>query len=584
MAQKVKGITIEIGGDSTGLQNALKKADTQIKKTQKELKSIEAALKLDPGNVDLLAARQRKLAESVKQTKEAYEAVAKARQKAEEQLKNGEITQAQFDEVNKELVFRENAYRKAELAARSYNVALKDLGSSAAYVAEQTKALSIAGAAVIGGLATAAVKTGQWADELLTLSQQTGLTTDELQKMEYASELVDVSVDSMTGAMAKLTRNMTDTGGAASQAFDRLGVSVLGADGQMRSSSDVFYATLEALSRVRNETERDQLAMQLFGRSANELAGIIDDGGAALRAYGDEAERNGSIIDNALVQSMGEFNDKIDAFKAQAVPQLLQAGGNAIEALTPLLESFIGIVSGLLEVIGSLDPTLIQVIATMAMFAASIHPISLGVRELAKTILFFTAGGLTEMINVLGTAGGKMTAIVALLGLLAMLVMQVANAWGDMSGWEKAISVMGALVIAATAAAIALGAVQSAASMGIAAAAIVAGIIAITAAVNSATKRKAESNQRVMPMMASGGELWRGSAIVGEAGPELLTMDNGHAVVQPLTTNNYNTTTNNYGSSRPQIIQVTLDKQVLAEGLYDPMQELEKAHGPNWTR
>ena len=117
MAQKVKGITIEVGGDSTGLQNALKKADTQIKKTQKELKSIEAALKLDPGNVDLLAARQRKLAESVKQTKEAYEAVAKARQKAEEQLKNGEITQAQFDEVNKELVFRENAYRKAELAA-----------------------------------------------------------------------------------------------------------------------------------------------------------------------------------------------------------------------------------------------------------------------------------------------------------------------------------------------------------------------------------------------------------------------------------------------------------------------------------
>ena len=236
--------------------------------------------------------------------------------------------------------------------------------------------MSIAGAAVIGGFATAAVKTGQWADELLTLSQQTGLTTDELQKMQYASELVDVSVDSMTGAMAKLTRNMTDTGGAASQAFDRLGVSVLGADGQMRSSSDVFYATLEALSRVGNETERDQLAMQLFGRSANELAGIIDDGGAALRAYGDEAERNGSIIDNALVQSMGEFNDKIDAFKAQAVPQLLQAGGNAIEALTPLLESFIGIVSGLLEVIGSLDPTLIQVVATMALFAASIHPIS----------------------------------------------------------------------------------------------------------------------------------------------------------------------------------------------------------------
>lgn len=581
----IKGITIEIGGDTTGLNKALKKVDSQVKSNQRELKELDKALKLDPKNVDLLAARQRKLAENVKLTKEAYDALKKAREDALEQLKNKEITPEQFGELNKALVLQEAQYKQAETAAKSYNVALKDLSTSAADVAQKTKAVSIACAAVVGTIGAAALKSAAWADDLKTLSAQTGLTTDDIQRMQYASDLVDVSLDSMTGALAKLTRNMADTGGAASQAFDRLGVSVMGADGQMRSSNAVFYDTLQALSRIANETERDQLAMQLFGRSANELAGIIDDGGAALKAYGDEAERNGVIIEENLVNSMASFQDKIDTFKASALPQLIQAGGNAIEALTPLIESLISVISGLLNTVGSLDPMLIQVVATMGLFAASISPIASGIAAAGRAIEFFTAGGLQSLVTMLQTTGGQMTAVVALLGLFAMLVAQVVNAWGDMSGWEKAISVMGSLVVAATAAAIALGAFQSAASLGIAAAAIVAGVVAVTAAINSATKRKNQAaNSKGVPMMAEGGTLYRGSAIVGEAGAELLTMDNGHAIVQPLTTNNYNTTTtNNYGVSR-QPIQLVLDGKVAAQALYDPLQDIGRNRGPQFAR
>ena len=270
---------------------------------------------------------------------------------------------------------------------------------------------------------------------------------------------------------------------------------------------------------------------------------------------------------------MGAFQDKIDQFKASALPELLKAGGAAIEALTPLLESLVGVLAGFLQIIGSIDPTLLQVVVTLGLFAASLSPIAHGISMVGAAISALVSGkALAGMVDLMNTFGGKATVVVALLGMLVALIMQISNAWGDMSGWEKAISVMGALVVAATAAAIALGAVQSAASMGIAAAAIVAGVVAITAAVNSATKR-AEQNQLTqqrggVPMMADGGVLSSGSAIVGEAGPELLTMQGGRAVVQPLT-NNY--TTNYNTSSQPLQVNIQLDRETMARALVSPM-------------
>jgi hypothetical protein len=66
-------------------------------------------------------------------------------------------------------------------------------------------------------------------------------------------------------------------------AFNDLGVSVTNADGSMRDAESVFNDTLKALSQIDNETERDQKAYEIFGKSADQLAGIIDDGGAALQ-------------------------------------------------------------------------------------------------------------------------------------------------------------------------------------------------------------------------------------------------------------------------------------------------------------
>ena len=571
-SSKIKGITIQIGGDTTGLDKALRKVDSTIKTTQDDLREVNKALKLDPKNTELLAQKQRLLAEAVSKTADKLKTLKEAQKQAAEQFKRGEISEEQYNALAIEVGKTEAALKAAKEAAADFNDECKRVSREAADVANATRGISIAGAATVATIATAAVKTAEWADELLTLSQQTGISTEQLQKFQYASDLVDVSVESMTGALAKMTRQLT---GAGEEKFRALGVATRDASGALRDSELIFYDVLAALGRVGNETERDVLAMDIFGKSANELAGIIDDGGAALKAYGDEAERNGSIVENELVESMGAFQDKIDQFKASALPELLKAGGAAIEALTPLLESLVGVLSGFLQIIGSIDPTLLQVVVTLGLFAASLSPIAHGISMVGTAISALVSGkALAGMVDLMNTFGGKATVVVALLGMLVALIMQISNAWGDMSGWEKAISVMGALVVAATAAAIALGAVQSAASMGIAAAAIVAGVVAITAAVNSATKR-AEQNQLTqqrggIPMMADGGVLSSGSAIVGEAGPELLTMQGGRAVVQPLT-NNY--TTNYNTSSQPLQVNIQLDGQTMARALVSPMSQ-----------
>ena len=571
-SSKIRGITIQIGGDTTGLDKALKKVDSTIKETQDDLKAVNKALKLDPKNTELLAQRQRLLADAVSKAADKLKTLKEAQKQAAEQFKRGEISEEQYNALSIEVGKAEAALKAAKEAAADFNDECKRVSREAADVANATRGISIAGAATVATIATAAVKTAEWADELLTLSQQTGISTEQLQKFQYASDLVDVSVESMTGALAKMTRQL---GGEGEEKFRALGVATRDANGALRDSELIFYDVLAALGRVGNETERDVLAMEIFGKSANELAGIIDDGGAALKAYGDEAERNGSIVENELVESMGAFQDKIDQFKASALPELLKAGGAAIEALTPLLESLVGVLTGFLQIIGSIDPTLLQVVVTLGLFAASLSPIAHGISMVGTAISALVSGkALAGMVDLMNTFGGKATVVVALLGMLVALIMQISNAWGDMSGWEKAISVMGALVVAATAAAIALGAVQSAASMGIAAAAIVAGVVAITAAVNSATKR-AEQNQLTqqrggIPMMATGGVLSSGSAIVGEAGPELLTMQGGRAVVQPLT-NNY--TTNYNTSSQPLQVNIQLDGQTMARALVSPMSQ-----------
>ncbi len=617
MANNIKGITIEIGGDTTGLDKALKGVNQQAKSTQSELKEINKALKLDPGNVELLEQKQRALADAVANTSQKLDTLKEAQRQAAEQLAKGEIGQEQYDALTREIVKTEAELKKATKEANNFSVgleqaktALNKVGSAAQDVANKTKGLSAAATGLLGAVGGLAIKTAQSADELNTLSKQTGISTDDLQKMQYAADLVDVSVENITGAMAKMKKGMAE-GDFGKAAFETLGVSVRDTSGALRDSNEVFYEVLTALSQIPNETERDTVAMEIFGKSADQLAGIIDDGGAQLKELGDEAANLGLILDEQTLGSLNEVNDTLDKLKAQAGAELAKAGSEALEALTPVLETVIEKLGELFEWIGSLDESQMKTILTIAAVVAAISPIA--------GIIATISGAITAFLNIWPqvqavAAGIKAFALANPLALVVAAVIALGaiiyTHWDQIkpileAAWKKVKEVFDNIAKKVTDVTNKIKSVFESVKTTVLGIwdAIVGGIKGkvnvIIGLVNSLIDKvngfSSKANGLLgalgisipqiptIPLLASGGVLNSGSALVGEAGPELLTMRNGAAQVQPLTTttNTYNTI--NQTSRQPVQINLVADGMTLARVLYDPLKAVGVQRGPSFV-
>lgn len=181
-------------------------------------------------------------------------------------------------------------------------------------------ALAVTGLALV---AAAVVKTEKalismtkesaaYVDNILTMSQTTGQSAEQLQEFSYATELMDVSMDTLQGSLTKLTNNMQNAingTGDAKSAFEQLGISLTNADGSMRSANDVFYDTIDALGEVQNATERDALSMDIFGRSAQDLNPLIIQGSDTLKDYAKEAHDVGYVLDNEALEALGAVDD-----------------------------------------------------------------------------------------------------------------------------------------------------------------------------------------------------------------------------------------------------------------------------------
>lgn len=130
MANRIKGITVEIGGDTTKLQTALKGVNGQIKSTQQQLKDVDNLLKLDPVNAELLAQKHKLLAEAVGETKEKLATLKTAAEQANTALANGEISQEQYDALQREIIETEQDLKKLETQANQSATAVQKIASA----------------------------------------------------------------------------------------------------------------------------------------------------------------------------------------------------------------------------------------------------------------------------------------------------------------------------------------------------------------------------------------------------------------------------------------------------------------------
>lgn len=395
----IKGITIEFRGDTTSLGKALNDVNKQIKTTDTALKDVNKALKLDPNNVELLAQKEALLNNQIAQTKEQLDLQKRAAQEAAQALADGTITQEEYARLaaavsttsTKLTGLEEEAKATSEQLAATGNSAqqagdkTKEAGDKAAETAAKWEAFGAAAkvaceltiqaisavvsavADVAGALANASVETAAWADDIQTLSQVSSVSTQTLQELEYAQELLNVSSDTVVSSLTKLTRSMASAqDGAiafagiqaeldsqlangeitmeeyqegianASSAFDRLGVSIIDESGNLRDNEDVFWDVVDALGEIDNEAERDSLAMSILGRSATSLNPLIEAGSDRFRELADEALSVGAVFDDNTLDAFNNLDENMERLGAGTDALKRQLGRVLLPALTEL--------------------------------------------------------------------------------------------------------------------------------------------------------------------------------------------------------------------------------------------------------
>lgn len=440
MAGRIAGITIDIDGNTSKLQDSLKKLDGSLRTTQNNLKDVNKLLKLDPGNTELLVQKQKNLQTAIKGTGLRLNELKTAQEGVEEGSAEWDALQREIIATEQELKGLEDEY-KAFGSVGAQQVAavgqsMQDVGSKIEGVGQKLAPLSAAAAGIVTSLAGLGYAAITGADDLNTLAKQTGLSTAEIQKMQYASDLVDVSFDSIAGALRKLKSKMDP----ANETFKQLGVSVTNADGSLRDASEVFYDSIDALSQIENETERDQVAMELFGKSADELAGVIDDGGAAMKQFGKDAEDLGLILDQETLDSLNEMNDTIDTLKARFTKAFAKLGATVAKVFGPALEKAADFAQKLSDKIANLSPEQVKLASTIAGVVAVIAPLTIGIGKVVGGIgkVMTTAPKIVSTVKLITGALSPTGLMIAGIAAAAVaLGVVIYKNWDKIKAWTQ---------------------------------------------------------------------------------------------------------------------------------------------------
>lgn len=436
MAGTIKGMTIEIGGNTAPLEQALKSANKEINATQKELNQVNKLLKLDPTNVELLKQKQQLLGQQIGQTTTKLDALKQAQAKLDEEIKKGgNVNQEEYRKLGREIAVAESSLSKLKDEAKACHPELAKVQEALKKTAEVAgtigkgvldltvngvKALGTASIASAGAIFKLAQNAGALADDLNTLSATTGLSTQELQEFQYASDLIDVSVETLAGALKKTTTSMISAQsgtGASAEAFKKLGVSVTDAQGNLRDNNDVFQDAIKALGNVANETERDALAMQIFGKSATELNPLIEGGIDSLAEMATQANDLGLILSQEALDGANAFNDQLDILKANGRNTMQVIGTEIASELTPAMESLNQVtmsyikqlttamkskgIAGLAETAGSIIGDIASKIATELPKIA----------EVGVQIALNLVNAINENAETIGTAGAQLITV-----------------------------------------------------------------------------------------------------------------------------------------------------------------------------
>ena len=448
MAGTVKGITIEFNGNTTNLSKAISDVRKESSAFDKELGYINNSLKFNPGDVNLTAQKMEVLRQA---SQKSEERVKQLRKGLEEMKENGiDETSAEYRELEREIIRAESKQKEYNKQIRALDpsklekasAAMKGLGDKLTSAGQAFAPVSAAAGAVDVALAGMAYKAGAAADDLNTLSKQTGISTGDLQKYKAAADLVDVSVETMARSHTKLKKTMYQAQNGsknATEAFDKLGISVTDSNGELRDADEVFDDAIKALGKMENPTERDAIAMQIFGKNATELNSLIADGGKTYEQVAKIYDETGlSIIDQESLDKANEFNDSIDSIKLIAGATLQQIGTKLAGYLAPALEKVVGWVEKIAGWLTKLDPEVLAIIGVIAGVVAGIAPLLIVLGKVATGISAIMSVG-AKLGPLLAGLSGPVGIVIAILAALVAAGVLVYKNWDTIKAKAKEI-------------------------------------------------------------------------------------------------------------------------------------------------
>lgn len=434
----------EIGSGMNVLNSEMRKVQSAYAQNADSVEALSAKNDVLKRKISTQTEKIEYLRAALQQSAEKYGEADKRTMQWQTSLNNAEADlnnlNNQFDENKKKI--EESGKEMGNLGdvvnglTQKLGIQLPDGMKSSMNAMGSLDASSLALAGTFAAVAAAIVKvektmismtkeSAAFADNIITLSMQTGQTTDQLQEFSYATELIDVSVDTLQGSLRKLTNNMQDTmngTGNAQASFEALGISVTNADGSMRSANDVFYETIDALGKVKNETERDAMSMDIFGRSAQDLNPLIIQGSDTLKAYAEEAHNVGYVLDNDALSALGAVDDAYQRLQktqegvknqlaAEFAPYLEEFYGDATQGVKDLGKAIKD--SGIVDAFGMLLETVGDILNPMSDLSGNRVPaLTNALRPLAEVMALiadtadFFAGLFTLDFKKMGNALG----------------------------------------------------------------------------------------------------------------------------------------------------------------------------------
>lgn len=461
MTARTISATIAVDGERA-FNNAMKDINSNLRVLKSELSATTSSFGTQANSLAALTAKNEQLSELYDQQKTKVKALEQAvKESAERYGENSQQTdrlkisynqaRVELDRLDNELKqnaqYMEEAQNSTNQCATSidqYGNKVKDAaGKSQEFGTEGKSAVIAIGEAFVSAqivqkiaqvaenLASASREAAAFADEVLTLSAKTNISTDALQGYMYASELVDVSVETITKSMQRNIKSMGSAADGTKQyvnAYKQLGVAVQDTDGNLRDSQDVFWELIDALGQMSNETERDEIAMTLLGKSAQDLNPLIEAGADRMRELAEEAASVGYIMSGETLQALGALDDQF-----QRLDRAATAAKNAIgAAFAPALEDLSAIATEALTAVSNFAQENKNLVAGVGASTAALAAGTTAIAGFAAA-----AKGVAALKALLGSVGVALGPTAAVIGAIAATLGVIVSYSGKLNDLGK---------------------------------------------------------------------------------------------------------------------------------------------------